>query len=138
MATATQTLRVGDKGIFEFELVTVDRVSKDGTINGVNDGSFSTGGRNLMVFPRTPKGEEVAAFFHAHKERIRASEGSMNLNWPDLQRYIVGLFEICMNNIDDPKMEMRDMQDARVFFSELMAEISSLKQKSVRGVRLFR
>jgi hypothetical protein len=133
---------IGDWIFFEFELVQIVNVDKEGCIKEVSDGITSISGKSLNNYchPLTRKNNTITIIFNYYFNQIKDVE-ARGLNFPDIKRYYADVWSkacsISENNADEKQLS--DLYDCiQKFTNETLSKLNERKKDTINGVYLFR
>lgn len=134
--------KIGDDIYCEFKPGKVARLNSYGGVAEVDYGYGSLSGADLnnTVRRATPEVKTVSARFEALQGRIRAAEGRMSINWPDIHRHLVQLWkDVCDRNSEgDKSLYDAAVEAAEYFVNSLITDMKKLREHRVQGIKLFR
>ena len=83
--------KVGDWCFFEYELVQIKEVEKDGRVTCLSDGYFKTGSFDARdrIFPLDLQGEIISEYFESKYKTLKRLQGSQALNFPGIHKWFV-------------------------------------------------
>jgi hypothetical protein len=132
--------KVGDWVLFEHKVGQLKRVEAEDGWSEFSDGMFSTSGCLLdRCFPLTLEGKRCADWFEYYYHDLHQIDSKGKLNWLDVHREIVNLWEATMLALGREEPTKRAYKDAENFFRECKEALSSLREvRLANGVQLFR
>lgn len=156
MSTATLPVHkweVGDRALFEYQEVTVDKINKEGRVTSVSYGYGILGGGTLeqRMFPVTEEGKAIAAFYHEKVRHLHDRNGNtipwnvqggqrtISLNWPYLSGLIEDKFVATMRLQEAGEKEevITFLLRAEEFFKQVNKQIDAVLDIKIDGIQLF-
>lgn len=132
-----QNWKVGDWGIFEFELSMIKEM-KGSEITSVSDGTICTGGLSLndRFFPLDLKTKQLSDSVNYWRNKFHRD--CKGLNYPDLHRKLVQVWVGLIEVKEDEKMLTKAIKELDDFGTEVCRKAQDLKYVDVGGVNIFR
>ncbi len=135
-------IQQGDNVFYSFEEGIVKTIV-EGRATDVKSGCIRSGGYDLMVVPITDETRKISRMYRNLKDDIRSAEGVMNLNWPDLSRYMENLwYKHCLNTIiggEGSKEVAKSInKEFKKFSVDIFKYITRVKKLTVCNISLFR
>jgi hypothetical protein len=129
---------VGDWIYCEFKLQQIKKMREE-EITEVTDGHFTLGSHSLndVCFPLDIKVKCVSDNFEYWNRRLHG-ETHLNLNFPDIHRWLVGKWVLICESREDDTALNSGMNELEKWATEIINRCRELKQEMIGGIRLFR
>ena len=131
--------KVGDWCFYQFDLKQISEV-EGGVVTSVRDKYFSTSANNLNndIFPISFNIEDISRQYKDVYDRIYTAGNRMNLNFPDIVRWLSSEWTDCARKCDDNDYISIKLAILDKFSDGVIERINSFKKSEVNGIKLFR
>lgn len=135
-----QPWKVGDWCFSEFQLKQIKEVHPERGVSSVTTGTIVSSGWNTFCVPLSLEAKVWSESVEYWEDEIRRKEGGRNLNWPDLHRKFVELWEEGCAGLGTEKAGTMQAHHNKVrdFARGVLDQLETSRSLQADGVPIFR